>query len=74
MAKAKRQYSRDELWAFVYRANTPERIRIAEKWLKENVDDIDLWDDLMMALARMSRDYYRRQDGRRTAMIRAGRR
>ena len=46
-----RAYSEKELWAFVYRADTVSKIRVAEEWLKKNVKDNDLFDDLMVALA-----------------------
>ena len=59
-----KQYSRNELYAFVWRADTPEKISIAEKWLTKHVEDNDLWDDLMVALSIQSRNYYRAQSGR----------
>lgn len=59
-----KKYSRSELWAFVWRANTPERISVAEKWITEHVEDNDLWDDLMSALSVQCRNYYREQAGR----------
>lgn len=61
---AKREYTRNELLAFVWRANTPEKIRIAEKWLTANVEDNALWEDLMLALSIESRNYYRAREGR----------
>lgn len=53
------KYTGRELWAFVNRADTPEKIAIAEKWITKHVDDVDLWDDLMTALSMNSREYYR---------------
>lgn len=53
------RYTGNELWAFVWRADTPEKIRAAEAWLTKHVEDNELWDDLMSALAFASREYYR---------------
>ena len=60
----KKTITREDLWAFVYRADTPKKIRIAEEWLKRNVKDFELFDDLMRALSLQSRNYYRAQSGR----------
>jgi hypothetical protein len=59
-----KKYSRNELYAFVWRADTPEKISIAEKWLKDHVEDNELWEDLMLALSQQCRNYYRSQSGR----------
>lgn len=56
--------TRDQIWAFVWRADTPEKITKAEAWITKHVDDIDLFDDLMVALSIQSRNYYRARDGR----------
>lgn len=46
-----------ELYDFVYRADTHEKIAVAEKWLRaQEWRNIDLFDDLMMALAYQSRE------------------
>lgn len=58
------KYTEKELYAFVWRADTPEKIEIAKKWLIKNVEDNDIWNDLMVALSIQSRNYYRAQDGR----------
>ena len=58
-----KQYTRKQLWAFVHRADTFEKIRIADDWLREDdhfemvvaVGGVDLWDDLMACLAFTSR-------------------
>lgn len=57
-------YTRDELWAFVWRAETPKQIHIAEEWIARNVKDYQLWEDLQAALVWQSVEYYRRKDGR----------
>lgn len=49
------KYTESELYAFVSRADTNEKIAIAEDWLTKHVDDNDLWNDLMMALSQQSR-------------------
>lgn len=46
-----------ELWAFVHRANTKEKILAAEHWMRKHFDgDNDLFDDLMMYLAFTNRE------------------
>ena len=59
-----KKYTRDELYAFVWRANTPQKIAIAKEWITKNVEDNGLWEDLMLALSVESRNYYRAQSGR----------
>lgn len=59
-----KKYTRNELFAFVWRADTPAKVRIAEEWLTKHVEDNDLWEDLMTALSIESRNYYRAQTGR----------
>ena len=54
----------EDLWDFVYRADTPQKIRIAEEWLERHVKDFELLDNLMHALSIQSRNYYRAQSGR----------
>lgn len=51
-----KQYTRNQLYAFVWRANTKEKINIAEQWLKEHIDDVELFDDLMMTLSMQYRE------------------
>lgn len=51
-----KQYTENQLWAFVWRADTKEKIAIAEKWLKDHVKDNDLFDDLMVALSMQYRE------------------
>ena len=51
-----KQYTRNQLYACVWRANTKEKINIAEQWLKEHVDDVELFDDLMMTLSMQYRE------------------
>lgn len=56
----KRQYTVKELWAFVNRADTHERISIAENFLKKlDYLDNDVWNDMVEALAYMSRELYK---------------
>lgn len=45
------EYNEDELWNFVYRANTPEKIEVAERWLMKHVDDERLLQNLLQQLA-----------------------
>lgn len=59
-----KKYTRDELYKFVWRADSPAKIAVAEKWLTAHVEDNDLWEDLMLALSIQSRNYYREQSGR----------
>ena len=62
-----KRYSEKELYGFVWRADTKEKISIAEKWLKdhfESIGDVDLWDDLMVALSQQSRQLSAIEQGR----------
>ncbi len=59
-----KSYTRNELWSFVWRADTHKRIAVAEKWLKSHVDDIDLFDDLMTALSQQNRELSASEAGR----------
>ena len=56
--------SRDDLYKFVWRANTPSKIKIAEEWITKHVDDNELWEDLMLTLSQQSRNFYRDRSGR----------
>lgn len=47
-----KQYSRNELYEFVWRANDAQKINLAAEWLKLHVQDNDLYDDLMIELTR----------------------
>ncbi len=51
------KYTEKQLWQFVWRANTAEKIRIAEKWLDEHVYpvNVELWDTLRIALSQQYR-------------------
>ena len=51
-----KNYTERELYAFVYRANTLPRIAAAEDWLKRHVNDIELFNDLMVALTEQYRE------------------
>lgn len=53
-----------KLWEFVWRADTWKKISIAEAWLKKNVTDNDLFDDLMVQLSIQARNINRRETGR----------
>ena len=59
-----KQYTESELYAFVWRADTREKISIAERWLKDHVKDVDLWEDLMTALSHQSRQISAMEQGR----------
>ena len=54
-----RKFTEQELWAFVNRADTHERIEIAKNFLA-GLDYLstDTFDDMMMALAFTSRELY----------------
>ena len=55
----KRQYTVKELLAFVNRADTHEKISVAENFLKKlEYLDNDVWNDMMEALAYKSRELY----------------
>lgn len=58
------KYTENQLYDFVYRADTPQKVATAERWLKENVTDNNLFDDLMIALSMQSREIYAAQSGR----------
>ena len=53
------KYTPKQLWAFVNRADTHEKIQIAEDFLT-NLDglSIELYDELMLALSYTSRELY----------------
>ena len=61
MAKA---YSRTDLYNFVWRADTHEKIEVAKKWITAHVRDDELWNDLMTQLSIQSRNLYRAESGR----------
>ena len=50
------RYTEKELYDFVYRADTFEKIAQAEEWLRKSDIDSDLFDDLMMALVWQERE------------------
>lgn len=56
--------SNDKIWAFVWRADTREKIAIAEDWLKRNIKDNDFFDDLMTQLSIQSRQICAEEQGR----------
>ena len=57
-----KQFSENELWAFVNRAETIEQIHIADDFLsKLDYLDIDTYCDMMDALAYKEREYHRLQ-------------
>ena len=45
------KYTENELYHFVWRADSYEMIAIAESWIKRNVKDNDLFNDLMTELS-----------------------
>ena len=53
----KMKYTERQLYEFVWRADTDEKIKAAEKWLDKNVYPVNaqLWDDLRIALSRQYR-------------------
>lgn len=57
---AMKKHSESELWAFINRADTIEKIQIAFNFIiKQEYLDDDVMDDMCDALAWMSREYYR---------------
>lgn len=58
------KYTEKELYEFVWRADTHEKIVIAEKWLKSHVTDNDLFDDLMITLSQQNRALSAEEEGR----------
>ena len=66
-----KRYTEKELWAFVNRADTHERIQTAADFLaKQDYLDVDVFDDMMDALAFMSRELYRLESGRESVLVR----
>ena len=58
-----KRFSEKELWAFVNRADTHEKIQIADDFLsKLDYLDIDVYNDMMDALAYKSRELYHQDD------------
>lgn len=58
-----KRFSEKELWAFVNRADTHEKIQIASDFLtKLEHLDVDVYDDMMNALAYKSRELYHQGD------------
>lgn len=54
------KYTEQELWAFVNRADTHEKVEIAVNFLTNLPGlEIDLYDELMNTLAYISRELYR---------------
>lgn len=53
------RYTEQELWDIVNGADTREKIADAEKLITGLNIDIDLYDELMNALAYLSRELYR---------------
>lgn len=57
-----KRYTEQQLWAFVNRANTREKVATAEAWLRRYASKVDmeipLYDDLMNTLAYISRELY----------------
>lgn len=54
-----KKYTRDELFNFIWRADTWDKIETARIWITKHVEDNDLWNDLMMGLADQSRELFR---------------
>lgn len=53
------KYSEKQLWAFVSRADTHDRVRIADEFLTNLSGlDVELYNELMDALAYISRELY----------------
>lgn len=58
------KYTEQELWQFVWRADTKEKITKAAEWLKLHITDNDLFDDLMIALSQQNRAINATESGR----------
>ena len=57
-----KKHSENELWAFINRADSHEKIQIAFDFItKQEYLDDDVMDDMCNALAFMSRDMYHAQ-------------
>ena len=60
-------YTENDLWSFVYRADTHEKITIAERWLRDHfkqINNIELWDNLMVYLAMSYQELCHIEQGR----------
>lgn len=63
MATTTKRFSEKQLWEFVNRADTHEKIQIADDFLsKLDYLDIEVYNDMMDALAYKSRELYRHDD------------
>ena len=61
------RWTENDLWSFVYRADTQEKIAIAERWLRDHfkrINNTQLWEDLMTYLAMSSQDLCHIEQGR----------
>lgn len=61
------RWTENDLWSFVYRADTHEKISIAERWLRDHfkrINNTQLWEDLMTYLAMSSQDLCHIEQGR----------
>lgn len=60
-----KRYTNQELMRFVSRADTLEKVRTAEAFIRKlTYISNETYDDLMMALAYTSRELYRMEGGR----------
>ncbi len=59
-------YTENDLWSFVYRADTHEKITIAERWLRDHfsIINLELWENLMTYLAMSSQELCHIEQGR----------
>ena len=59
-------WTEKDLWAFVYRADTHEKITIAERWLRDHfsIINLELWENLMTYLAMSSQELCHIEQGR----------
>lgn len=58
------EYTEKQLYDFVWRADTHEKVCQAAKWLKDHVADNDLFDDLMICLSQINREISAKESGR----------
>lgn len=55
-----KRFSNQELWKFISRADTHEKVQKAEQFItKLDYLDFDTWNDMMIALSQISRELYR---------------
>lgn len=55
-----KRFTNQELWKFISRADTHEKVQTAEQFIaKLDYLDFDTWNDMMIALSQINRELYR---------------